>query len=259
MSNEIDWNLVRESLAKDATDAEFAQFKALTESTGLDPIKKEIWIIIQNPKDKSKRRCQIMTGINGFYAIANSHPQYDGLEIEHGPSDKDGVAEWIEAKAYRKERKYPQTARAYFTEYKSFSPIWKSKPNVMLSKCAESMALRKAFPQEMNGLYTTEEMPREYAAPKEQVAIQAAPPKDKLANGGVHEAVVLDDKPGYWSHVISSKCSQKGKTLAQVLEEQPKWLTMVVGDDELLGKLEPEDQLCIAALIAEVNHAEKDA
>jgi hypothetical protein len=44
-------------------------------ATGLNPFKKEIWCI------KASQGLQIMTGINGFWAIANASDTFDGAEV----------------------------------------------------------------------------------------------------------------------------------------------------------------------------------
>lgn len=154
-----DWNekridVLKNTIAKDATKAEFAVFLEYVKSTGLDPFKKEIWFI------KAKGQVQMMTGINGFYAVANQDPNYDGIETEI--VEENGRIIKAVAKVYRKDRRVPMTAEAYFEEYAKPYGNWKTMPRVMISKCAEAMALRKAFPQQLNGLYSTEEMPREY-------------------------------------------------------------------------------------------------
>jgi phage recombination protein Bet len=148
-------NALRNSVAPGLTDAEFQLFGEIVRSTGLNPITKEVWAI------KAGGRLQLMTGINGFLKIANSHPQYDGMEVEY---------EWDEAKlisatakVYRKDRRFPSVATAYMAEYKKSTPIWQQMPSVMLAKCAKSLAIREAFIQELGGLYTAEEMPPQYA------------------------------------------------------------------------------------------------
>lgn len=50
-------------------------------------------------------------------------------------------------------------------DYDSGVGLWKFKPRIMITKVAESIALRKAFSQQLGGLYTQEEMPAAYAAP----------------------------------------------------------------------------------------------
>lgn len=159
MENEIikkeDRNLLLATVAKGATEAEFQMFLEFCKSTGLNPFKKEIWFI------KTGQGVQMMTGINGFLTIANNHPQFDGMTVKI--DEQDGKLVSATCTVYRKDRKYPSEATVYYSEYAKNSPIWRTMPRMMLQKVAKSVALREAFPQELNGMYTQEEMPPEYS------------------------------------------------------------------------------------------------
>lgn len=154
--------VLRRSIAPDLTDAEFGLFSEIVAATGLNPITKEIWAI------KAQGRLQVMTGINGFLRIANSHPQFDGIETTQVWDKSKLVA--VECKVWRKDRRYPATAIAYLSEYGKATPIWRTMPSVMLSKCAKSLALREAFVQQLGAMYTAEEMPPEYSTPRGSTA-----------------------------------------------------------------------------------------
>lgn len=151
---------LKETVAKGATESEFKMFSEMCKATGLNPFKREIWFI------KASGKVQMMTGVNGFYTIANNHPQFDGIETE--VVEEGGRIVKAIAKVYRKDRKIPMTVEAYWEEYAKPYGNWKTMPRVMITKCAESMALRKAFPQQMNGLYTQEEMPANFSQPKDE-------------------------------------------------------------------------------------------
>lgn len=159
-----DKKLLLNTVAKGATESEFKMFIEFCRATGLNPYKKEIWFI------KTKNGVQMMTGINGFLAIANRHPQFDGMEVSI--QEENGKLVSATAKVYRKDRKIPSCATVYLSEY--FKPsqfgngMWEKMPRMMLQKVAKSVALREAFPQELNGIYTQEEMPQEYELPKDE-------------------------------------------------------------------------------------------
>lgn len=157
---------LRNTVAPGLTDSEFALFAEIVKSTGLNPVTKEVWAI------KAGGRLQLMTGINGFLRIANSHPMFDGMEVEF-EKDEDRIVA-ATAKVYRKDRRFPAVATAFMAEYGKPTPIWKQMPSVMLAKCAKSLAIREAFVQELGGLYTQEEMPAEFAPPRATTIPQEA-------------------------------------------------------------------------------------
>lgn len=149
---------LRNTVAPGLTEPEFMLFAEMCRATGLNPATKEIWAI------KANGRLQLMTGINGFLRIANSHAQFDGMEVSFDWDGKQLVS--CTVKVHRKDRKFPSVATAYWSEYSKKTPVWAQMPTVMLSKCAKSLAIREAFIQELGGLYTAEEMPASFASPR---------------------------------------------------------------------------------------------
>lgn len=223
--------IIKGSVAKGATTEEFNYFISLCKSTGLNPFKKEIWFI------KTSQGVQIMTGINGFYAIANSHPQFDGLEVE--TVEEAGQLVKAVARCYRKDRSRPMVAEAYLSEYGKNYGNWKTMPRLMLAKCAESMALRKSFAQELNGLYSSEEMPAEYSQKLEVTTPAPAPerfwyydigkmPKDKLSDAidylGKNDATLNTDFDCYQSSKELKKLSRYEVKGAELKERTVQYI-----------------------------------
>ena len=162
---------LKATVAQGLNDQEFRLFAEFCKSTRLNPFKREIWAI------KAGNRLQLMTGINGFFAIANSHPQFDGLECDI-ETDEKGIPTKAIARAHRKDRKFPAVGIALLRESKGASPVWNQQPSVMLSKVAKARALREAFPQEMGGLYTDDEMPAQYTQPQPVKLEEAVKPAE---------------------------------------------------------------------------------
>lgn len=148
---------IKRTVAQGVDDIELAMFLELCKASGLNPFKKEAWCI------KAGNRAQIMVGLNGYLKIANSHPQFDGMEIMLDSNEK-GELVSATCKVHRKDRKYPSTGIAFMREYRKETPIWKQMPSVMLGKVAKCIAIREAFPLETAGTYAEEEMPETFAA-----------------------------------------------------------------------------------------------
>ena len=169
--------LIKKTVAKGATDDELELFAHVCNRTGLDPFARQIYAIKRRQKNEANEWVENMVfqvSIDGFRLIAERSGKYRG-QTPPVFYDKAGNERevWLDPKtppsackigAHRAGAVEPLWGIAVFDEFKQtkyggeLTKMWKEKPSVMIAKCAEATALRKAFPQELSGLYIHEEM-----------------------------------------------------------------------------------------------------
>lgn len=165
-------DLIKDTYAKGASDAEFTLFVETAKYRGLDIMKRQICLIGYWDSKASKNIFQPVVTIEGQRSKAEASGLYRGQTMPMW-CGRDGkwVDVWLEdgppaaAKigVYREGFAEPIWAVARFDSYaakKDGKPIamWAKMPDVMIAKCAESLALRKAFPEVLGGIYSDVEM-----------------------------------------------------------------------------------------------------
>lgn len=194
----------REGEREPAPRAVVEKFLHVARITGLDPLTRQLYCI--GRLTGGRVDWSIQTSIDGFRVVAERSKLYDGQGAAEWMS-KDGV--WVDAFIPSLHGKYPLAARvtvyrkdwpadrpsvgvaewgAYVGTKRDGNPtsMWEKMGALMLAKCAEALALRKAFPQDLSGLYTSDEMAQSSieleaspASPPQQRAVQAPAPQQQ--------------------------------------------------------------------------------
>lgn len=173
-------DLISRTVCKDCTPDELQTFLHVCDATGLDPLLRQVHPVRRFDRDANREVMSIQTGIDGYRLIADRTGKYaPGREPTFAYDD---AGKLKAATAYVKKRTddgtwHEVSATAFWDEYVGLkrdgkpTRFWATKPHIMLPKCAEALALRRAFPAELAGLYTHEEMeqannPDDTPAPK---------------------------------------------------------------------------------------------
>ncbi len=215
--------LIKKTIAKGATDDELALFMATCKKTGLDPFSRQIYMIERRFKDKDGSwacKMEIQASIDGFRVIAERTGLYQGQD---GPywcgSDGHWTDVWLGADhpaaakigILKKGFTQPLWAVAKWESYVqtyqdgNATKMWQKMGDTMIAKCAESLGLRRAFPNDLSGIYTTEEM----------LQVEGAEPVKQLPAVGPQATLPAPSMP-------KADCIVEPKELIEIRERNAK-------------------------------------
>jgi phage recombination protein Bet len=230
--------LISTTIAPGCSNDELRLFAYACQRTGLDPFSKQIYAI------KRGGKMTIQAGIDGLRSIAERTGQLDGSETLWCGEDGQWTDVWLGSKPpaaakttiWRKGAGHPFTGVARFADYNAGQGLWSKMGATMIAKCSEALALRKAFPADLSGVYSSDEM--EQAVEPVTVTTTALPAgDDKVFNAGkaaIAKATSMADLAKVTERMEARKgdlsTEQQETLLALALEKEATFATAVEED-----------------------------
>ena len=243
--------LIKRTVAKDANDTEFNLFIEMCKARGLNPLVRHAYCFIFHKDNPAKRQMTIVVSREGQRSVAERTNSYrpderatrydqdDSLKNANNPAGL--ISAEVSVYKHSHGEWFPVPEVVYWEEAAPLKEIWENNkptgkfqldpkkdgwrrmPRLMLAKCAEMAALRKAFPDDFSGLYAEAEMdcgealdlsPSEWAEKAEQ--------EDRITKLGGPNQLIIDWMDG--KHLDTVPAGQFYDRAIQFLatcEEQP--------------------------------------
>lgn len=161
--------IIRDSYANGASDEEFAVLMEIARARRLNPLLRQIHFVHRWDGEKGRQVWSAQVSIDGLRAIAERTGRYAGQDEPEFVENPDGTIKLCKVRVWRSDWPRPAVGIAYWNEYVQSIrdrqtgrqrpvALWGRMPRTMLAKCAEALALRRAFPEDAGGLYTPDEM-----------------------------------------------------------------------------------------------------
>lgn len=244
--------LIRKTICKDATNDELQLFFHACKKNGLDPLMKQIYFVKRGGKGT------IQMGIDGYRLIADRTGRYSPGPEPTFTYDKEGKL--VSATAHVKKMSVDGTwhtasATAFYDEYKPAysSDFWTNKPHIMLSKCAEALALRKAFPKELSGTYVKEEMGNKSLDSEEEESLDSTTmevvaqpvaemiPRDDIIKTLIQKTGLPEDKFLEYITSLEKRCLDKRISFYDVIKNSLGDMSGIVkGYKDWLAHMNPK-------------------
>jgi phage recombination protein Bet len=192
--------LIKSTIAVGATDDELKLFLYTAQRSGLDPLAKQIHFV------KRAGKMTIQTAIDGYRLIADRTGKYAGNDDPIFNDEEAPKRAMVTVYKIVDGQRCPFTATARWSQYfpgEAQGFMWKKMPHLMLGKCAEGLALRKAFPAELSGLYTTEEMEQANVVKEVTETPEVATDEQKI------EINDLAQQLGMTASDVTKRCQEK--------------------------------------------------
>lgn len=215
-SDQLD--LIKSTVAKGATNDELKLFLYRCKNMELDPLKPgQIYFVKYGTSPGT-----IVVGLDGFRLKASRSGVHVGTKrgLLLNAQGK-CVGAWCEI--YRKDWQQPAREEVSLSEYNTGKAMWAKMPETMIKKVAEAAALRMAFPDELGGLYSHEEM--------DQASRDASPVKAEEVNKllSASPAPIEPEEPDFTTepaeelllkdYVIPIGQKHKGKKLSELSKD----------------------------------------